>query len=91
MSGQGTALVVKEVSVLVAHDLVAGAGQGAETHLVAHRPRRHEQRRLRAEEVRGVLLQRINRGIVPEDVVADLCLGHRLAHRRRRPSNGIGP
>ena len=62
-------------------------------------PGRDEQPGLLAEQLRGALLEGVDRRVVAEDVVADLGLGHRPAHRRasgwvtvslRRSIRGMG-
>ena len=50
---------------------------------VAHRPRGDEQAGLLAEQLGGAFLERVDRRVVAEDVVADLGLRHRPAHGRR--------
>ena len=82
---------------LVDDDVVLAAGDGllaaAEVgHLgdeVAHRPRGDEQAGLLAEQLGGALLEGVDRRVVAEDVVADLGLGHRPAHRRGRVGDGV--
>ena len=56
---------------------------------VAHRARGDEQAGLLAEQLGGPLLERVDGGVVPEDVVADLGVGHRPAHRRRRVGDRV--
>ena len=48
---------------------------------IAHRAAGDEQPGLLAEQLRGALLEGVDRRIVAEDVVADLGRGHRPAHR----------
>ena len=45
---------------------------------------------LLAGQLGGALLERDDGGVVAEDVVADLGLGHRAAHRRRGLGDGVG-
>ena len=50
---------------------------------VALRPAGDEQPGLLAEQLGRALLERVDRRIVAEDVVADLGVGHRAAHLGR--------
>ena len=52
-----------------------------ERDLVRHRARRHVERGLLAEQLGDALLQRVHRRVLAVDVVADVGVGHRLAHR----------
>ena len=56
---------------------------------VAHRPGGDEQAGLLAEQLGGALLEGVDRGVVAEDVVADLGVGHRPAHRRGWVGDGV--
>jgi hypothetical protein len=56
---------------------------------VAHRPGGHEQAGLLAQQLGGTCLERLDRRVVLEDVVADLGVGHRAAHRGRRVGDGV--
>ena len=82
-------LVEEDVRLGVQEDLVAALGVRAEGGLVAHRPRREVERRLLAEQLGGALLEAQDGGIVAEDVVVDLGLGHRLPHLGRRPRHRV--
>ena len=83
---------------LVHHGVRGGAGDGLvtagkmgqERDEVAHRAAGDEQAGLLAEELRGACLQGVDRGIVAEDVVADLGGRHRAAHRVGRMGHRIG-
>ena len=44
-----------------------------------------------AEQVGGAFLERVDGGVVAEDVVAELRLRHRASHLRRRPRHGVAP
>ena len=81
--GRGAHLVGDDVRVGVAEHFLAGLADQPHADLVAHRPRRHEQRGLVAEQVGDPLLERVDRRVLAVDVVPDLGLGHRPAHRRR--------
>ena len=58
--------------------------------LVSHRPRRDVHRRLLAQHAGRLGLERDDGGVLAPDVVAHLGLGHRPAHLRRRPRDGVG-
>ena len=74
---------------LVQHDVrlgrhehvVARPRQRAQGDLVGHRARGQEERGLRAEQRRDLVLQPVDRRILAVLVVADLRLGHGAAHR----------
>jgi hypothetical protein len=83
-------LVGDHVRIGVAEHLLAGLGDQAHPDLVAHRPRRHEQRGLVAEQVGDPLLQRPDRRVLAVDVVPHLGLGHGPAHRRGGPGDRVG-
>ena len=88
---RGAALLVDDdVGQLVHEDLVAGPCVGADRDLVSHRPRRDVDGRLLAEHPGDLGLELDHGRVVAPDVVADLGLGHGLAHRRRRPGDGVG-
>ena len=53
-------------------------------------PGGHEQAGFLAQQVRRALLERDHGRVVAEDVVADLGVGHRPAHRVGRPGHGVG-
>ena len=85
-----TGRLVDDDVVLAAGDRLLAAAQVR--HLrdeVAHRPRRDEEARLLAEQLGGAFLEGVDRRVVAEDVVADLGLGHRAAHRRRGLRDGV--
>ena len=77
-------LVDDHVMLAAGDGLLAARQMGHLGDEVAHRPRRDEQAGLLAEQLRGALLEGVHRGVVAEDVVADLGVGHRPAHGRRR-------
>ena len=60
--------------------LVAARQVGEQRHQVAHRTAGDEQPGLLAQEARPALLERVDRGVVTEHVVADLGRGHRTTH-----------
>ena len=57
--------------------------------LVGHRAGRHVERGLLAGDLGGALLQPVDGGIVAEPVVADLRVGHRLAHGGGGSGDGV--
>ena len=61
-------------------DLVAGLGVGFDRQLVGHGPGGNKKGLLFAQERRDLFLEGVDRGVFPEDVVADLGLGHGPAH-----------
>ncbi len=62
----------------------------AKADLVRHRAGRHVQGGLLAHHLGGAILEAADRRVVAEPVVADLGLGHGLAHGRRRLGHGVG-
>ena len=77
-------LVDDEVMLAAGDRLLAAAQVGELRDDVAHRPGGDEQPGLLAEKLGRPFLEGVDRRIVAEDVVADLGLRHRPAHRRRR-------
>ena len=82
-------LVAIGVRALADQVLVAALAMAHQRREVALRARRHEQRRLLAEHRGDALLQRVDGGVVAEHVVAQRRGHHRVAHRRRRPGDGV--
>ena len=85
-----TGRLVDDHVVLATGDGLLAAGEVG--HLgdeVAHRPAGDEQAGFLAEQLGGALLERDDRRVVAEDVVAELGLGHRAAHRRRGVGDGV--
>jgi hypothetical protein len=70
-------------------DLMALMDEGPEGGLVRHGPGGRVQRRLLAGELGDSLLQTVDGRVVPEDVVADLGLGHGRAHGLAGARDGI--
>ena len=81
--GRRADLVGDHVRVGVAEQLLARPQTSCRPIWLPIDPRRHEQRRLVPEQRGDPLLERVDRRVLAVDVVADLGLGHRLAHRRR--------
>ena len=71
-------------------DVVAGRGERAEHDLVGHRAGREPEGCFLAKQFGDPILQAVDRRVVTELVVADLGGGHRGAHARRGPGNGVG-
>jgi hypothetical protein len=80
----------QEVRVLLGDQLVAGVSEHPQRDLVRHRRRRDEDRVLLAERVGRAPLELVDRGILAQLLVADLCIRNRLAHRGRRLRRRIG-
>ena len=72
------------------HHCVARSGQNAQGDLVGHGPGGDEQCRLLTGQAGEYLLQAVDGRILPVLVVADLGVGHRPAHRRGGPGDGVG-
>ena len=92
-TGEGSerpGLVPPAVRILADDDLVARSGVRFERELVGHRPARNEQRRLGTDQRRDALFECLDRWVLAVDVVTDLRVGHRLAHRLRRTGHGVG-
>ena len=75
-------LVEDDVVLATGDRLLAAREVGQLGDEVAHRPGGDEQAGLLAEQLGGALLEGDDGRVVAEDVVADLGLGHRAAHRR---------
>ena len=88
--GERPLLVVVDVAAGFADELVARLAVNPHADLVGHRPRRHEQGRLLAQNLRRQLLQPIAGRIDVDHVVVDLGIGHRLPHRGRGAGDGVG-
>ena len=85
-----TGRLVDDQVVLAPGDRLLATGEVG--HLgdeVAHRAARHEQPGLLAEQLGRALLEGVDRRVVAEDVVADLGIGHRPAHRGRGEGDGV--
>jgi hypothetical protein len=75
---------------LLADDvLVAASAVRHHADQVRLRPRRQEHGGLEAEQRRDLGFERVDGGIVAEDVVADERLRHRRAHLRRGPRHRV--
>ena len=70
--------------------LVAARQVGHQRDEVAHRAARDEQAGLLAQQLGGARLERVDRGVVAEHVVAELGRGHRAAHRVGRVGDRVG-
>ena len=84
------ASLVMMCAELVRQDLVARPAMRGDRHLVAHRPRRQEHRRLLAQQRRDPIAQRPHAGIGPGLLIADLRIQHRLLHPARRLGLRVG-
>ena len=83
-------LVPHQVALPTHDHIVAGPGQQSQRDLVGHGAGRQPERSLLAEQCRALLLQRVDRRILAELVVADRRRRDHRAHRRRRPRDGVG-
>ena len=82
-------LVVVNVAIDIAEQLVAGLRVRLDADLVRHGARRHEQGRFLAEQFGDAFFQAVDGGVFVEDVVADLGGVHGRAHAGRRPGHGV--
>ena len=90
--GRPTRLGRQRMRVATQQQLVAaGPDVQPDGDLVAHRPAGEEHRRLVAEQLGDARLEREHRRVLAALLVADLRLGHRAAHGRRRLRLGVGP
>ena len=87
--GAAARLVAVRVRLLADDDLVAASAMRHHADQVRLRARRHVERRLETQQRGDLVLQRVDVGVVAEDVVADVRGRHRRAHRGRRPRHGI--
>jgi hypothetical protein len=71
-------------------DLVAGARQRAQRHLVGHGAAGQPHRGRFAQQLGHARLQPVGAGVLAVLVVADLGTGHRRAHRSGGPGDGVG-
>ena len=87
--GRSTGLIIDDMGRPVGNDLVTGRTVDCQRNLVAHRAGRQEDRIFLAKALRDLITQPIDTGIEPVLLIADLRLGHRLAHAGRRLRLGI--
>ena len=83
--------VMDEVAVLLADDFPAGSRQDPDGDLVRHGTRRHEERRVAAEDLAREVLQPIDRRVFAVAVVAEFGVRHGAPHLVRRQCDGVGP
>ena len=74
----------------VGEQLGTGRDVEPQAELVGERPSRAEQPCLVTEQSGDLLLQRTDGGVLTEDVVADLGLGHRTPHLGSRLGDRVG-
>ena len=84
-------LGVQGVAGLAADHLVAAPAPGQVGHQVALRAAGDVEAGLLAEQLGGLRLQGVDRGVLAVDVVADLGLEHGAPHLRRWQGNGVAP
>ena len=87
--GVGALLVVVDVAIGLAQELVARLAVDPHRDLVAHRARGDEHGRLLAEHVGDPRFERVDGRVLADHVIAHLGRGHRRAHRRRRFRDGV--
>ena len=90
LARRAAGLVPDRVALAADDHVVARPRQHAQRDLVGHRAGRQPERGLLAEQRGDALLQRVDGRVLAELVVADRSGGHRRAHRRRRPRDGVG-
>ena len=74
-----------------AHDgFLSALAVNEQGNQVAHGPRRDKQRRFLSHHPGCQLLQADHRGVIAENIIADLSLCHGFAHFRRGLGNGVG-
>jgi len=78
------------VRVLGGQEAIAALQMQHQRDDVAHRTRRHPQRRLEPEQPCHRFFQRCHRGVVVEDVVAHFGVGHGFSHDRIGSGDGVG-
>jgi len=84
-------LVQEQVGVSIRDDLLAGTGADQQTEQIAHGSAGYEKRGLLAHPPGCRLLQPVDGGVVPEDVVAERRAGHGLEHVRCGERHRVGP
>ncbi|OEI67412.1 hypothetical protein Cus16_3012 [Curtobacterium sp. ER1/6] len=88
--GGRTELRSHHVGADVGQQFLAGGDVQPQPELVRHRAGGGEEPGLVPEQVRDLSLEGVRLRVLAEDVVADLGLGHRPAHRRGRAGDGVG-
>jgi hypothetical protein len=89
--GHPARLPAEDVAVVAENGLVAAPGVGQHGGQIAHRAAADKQAGFFADARRGQRFQFVDGRVLAIDVVADTGAGHRLAHGRRRPTDGIRP
>ncbi len=87
--GRAATLGIDNMRGLVGYDFVSGLAVNHDRNLVAHRPRRHEDRRLLAQHICNHFAKPVGRRILTALLIADRRTCHRLSHRRGRTCLGI--
>ncbi|CUZ15162.1 Uncharacterised protein [Serratia marcescens] len=82
-------LVFIVVRLLADQILVAALAVAQQRHQVGLGAAGQKQRRLFARQAHRLGLQRVDRRVIAVDVVADLCLSHRLAHGGAGAGDGV--
>jgi len=82
--GKSRLFVGKDVATVFAQELVASLTVNSHGDLIGHRPRRHKDRRLFAQQIGDSLLQLLHGGIHVDHVVTDQGFRHRPSHAGAR-------
>jgi hypothetical protein len=82
-------LVVDDVAVDVADDLITGLGVGADGGLVGHGAGRDEAGGFFAHEFGDAVLEADDGGVITQDIIPDLGIGHGLAHGGGGAGDGV--
>jgi hypothetical protein len=90
MHRRSTELGYQDVRQLLGDQLVARLAEHAQRNLIRHRRGRHEDRVLVAQDLGRPPLELVDGRVLPDLLVTDLGVRHRLPHRRRRLRCRIG-
>ena len=88
-AGGARLLDLEDVGHVADDGLVAALAVDEQRDEVRHRAGGDEERRLLVETLRRLRLQGLDRGVVAEDVVAELGVEDRFAHRRAWVGDGV--
>ena len=88
--GSAPGLATVGVGVLADDVLVASLAVSQQRAQVRLGPAGNEQPRFLVQSLGGLRLEPVDGGVVTEDVVADLGVGHGLAHGGCRSGHGVG-
>ena len=88
--GVAGGLIENDMALIAGDGFLAACEMGHLGNEVAHRPGRDEQAGFLAEQPRSPFLECPDRGIVAEDIVPDLGVGHGAAHLGCWARYGVG-